>query len=136
MALKLILYLACLVCIGISSAGNDSKSAAQNVSHTLIIYDKEEEKVVLINQGSDAGGGATREDFGEKLDKEGRVKDRNEYNVSTCTLHAMNLCLASPTELTMGSGGLKKGLLYNYFTQPTTLLSVSTIRNGNPYRIW
>ena len=90
------------------SAGNDSKGAAQNVSHTLMMYDKGGRKVLLSNQGSDAGGGATREDFGNKLEIEGRVKDRYEYNVATCSLHALNLCLSSPTELTMGSGGLKK----------------------------
>ena len=43
-----------------------------------------------------------------KLALKGRVKDIGELVSTTCTLHAMNLALASPTALTMGDGGLHK----------------------------
>ena len=43
-----------------------------------------------------------------KLVEENRVRDVDEYNISTCTLHAINLNLSSTTELAMGCGGLKE----------------------------
>lgn len=50
--------------IGISSTGNDSISAADNIHHSLQMYDAEDKLVGLASQGTDAGGGGTREDLG------------------------------------------------------------------------
>ena len=72
------------------------------------MYDTQTNFVVLDNQGTDAGGGGTREDLGKRLNEENRVRDVSEYNISTCTLHGLNVCLSSATELTMGTGGMKK----------------------------
>ena len=41
-----------VTCAGISSAGGDSKSAAENIDYSLEVYDSEDEKVTLSNQGS------------------------------------------------------------------------------------
>ena len=97
-----------ITCIGISSTGNDSVSAAQNIDHSLQLYDTPTNRVTLDNQCTDAGGGGTREDLGRRLATTNRVRNTNEYNISTCSLHALNLTLSSATELTMGPGGLKK----------------------------
>ena len=97
-----------LTCIGISSTGNDSRSAAENINHCLLMYDTENDKIFLVSQGTDAGGGATREDLGRKLEEVGRRQVGGKYNVSTCTLHALNVALSNATESTMGGGGLKK----------------------------
>ena len=97
-----------ITCIGISSTGNDSISAAQNIDYSLELYDTPSNRVTLDNQGTDAGGGGTREDLGNKLATTNRIRDVNEYNISTCALHALNVTLSSATELTMGTGGLKK----------------------------
>ena len=97
-----------VTCIGIGGSGNDSRSAAESIDHSLEIFDTISHRNKFDSQGTDAGGGGTREELGRKLDGVGRVRDTIEYNISTCTLHAMNLNLSSTTELTMGSGGLKK----------------------------
>ena len=60
-----------LTCIGISSTGNDSRSAAENINHCLLMYDTENDKIFLVSQGTDVGGGATREDLGRKLEEVG-----------------------------------------------------------------
>ena len=69
------------------------------------MYDTPTNFVVLDNQGTDAGGGGTREDLGKRLNKENRVRDVSEYNISTCKLHGLNVCLSSATEIAMGTGG-------------------------------
>ena len=97
-----------VTCIGISSAVGDSKSAAKNISHALKIYDSEDKKVTISNQGTDAGRGGTGSELANQMDKQGRVRNMNEYNWTTCALHALNLTLSSPTELTLGPGGLGK----------------------------
>ena len=97
-----------ITCIGISSTGNDSVSAAQNIDHSLQLYDTPTNRVTLDNQCTNVGGGGTREDLGRRLATTNRVRNTNEYNISTCSLHALNLTLSSATELTMGPGGLKK----------------------------
>ena len=120
-----------VTCIGISSTGNDSKSAAQNIHHSLQLYDSENKPCLLDNQGTDADGGGTREDLGRKLSEEGRVRDDKEYNITTCTLHALNLCLSSAVELTMGQGGLKKGPPSRPSIQLISSPSNSVPRNGD-----
>ena len=97
-----------VTCIGISSTGNDSRGAAENTDHSLQLYNFPDHKNQFDSQGTDAGGGGTREDWGRKLEEVGRVRDSMEYVISTCTMHAINVNLSSTTELTMGSGGLKK----------------------------
>ena len=119
-----------VTCIGISSTGNDSKSAAENIHHTLQLYDSKDQICLLDNQGTDAGGGGTREDLGGKLAEEGRVRDAKEYNIITCTLHALNLCLSSAVELTMGQGSLKKGPPSSASIQLIISLSNTAPRNG------
>ena len=56
-----------MTCIGIDSAGNDSKSAAENISYTLQKYDSEEKKIVLSNQGTDTGGGGTGKELANQI---------------------------------------------------------------------
>ena len=94
--------------IGIQSAGNSSVDGAKGIDSSLNLYDFEEERVQLVSGGTDAGGGATREDLGLKLNERQRVENIGEYIASTCSLHGMNLTLASPTSLTMGDGGFHK----------------------------
>ena len=72
------------------------------------MYDIEDKLVSFACQGTDAGGGGTREDLGRKLTEKGRVQNVSEYNVTTCTLHALNLILSSSVLLTLGTGGLKE----------------------------
>ena len=48
-----------VTCAGISSAGGYSKSAAENIDYSLEVYDMEDEKVTLSNQGTYSGGGGT-----------------------------------------------------------------------------
>ena len=95
-----------IMCIGISSAGNDSKSAAENISYILEGYDSENKKIIILNQGSDTGGGGTGKELTNEMEKTGRVRDIMEYNWTTCALYALNLTLSSPTKLTMGPGDL------------------------------
>lgn len=64
--------------------------------------------VTLDNQGADTGGRGTREDLVKKPEDENRGRDADEYNISTYTIHTMNLNLSSTKEITMGRGGLKK----------------------------
>ena len=52
--------------------------------------------MTLQGQGTDAGGGATRKDLKRKLADKERVND-DEYNDTTCALHALNMTLESPT---------------------------------------
>ena len=94
--------------IGISLTGNDSISAAESIHHSLQMYDAEDKLVSFACQGTDAGGGGTREDLGQKLTEKGRVQNVSKYNVTTCTLHALNLILSSSVLLTLGAGGLKE----------------------------
>ena len=44
-----------VTCIGISSTGNDSMSAAENIHHSLKMYDVEDKPVSFACQGTDAG---------------------------------------------------------------------------------
>ena len=97
-----------VTCIGIGGSGNDSRSAAESIGHSLEIFHTISHRNKFDSQGTDAGGGRTGEDLEIKLDGVGRVRDTIEYNISTCTLHAMHLNLSSTTELTMGSEGLEK----------------------------
>ena len=82
--------------------------AADAVDHSLRIYDFDDERVLLLNHGTDAGGGGTRRDLFLKLSNVNRVMNLLEYIYTTCALHALNLCLSSPTTLIMGDGGLLK----------------------------
>ena len=59
-----------VTCIGISSTGNDSVSAAKNISHCLELYDTLTYRIMFDNQGTYADGGVTQEDLGKKLGKE------------------------------------------------------------------
>ena len=59
-------------------------------------------------QGSDAGGGGVGRSLGNNLEAVDRVRNPDEYDISTCTLHTMNLTLKSPVLLTMGDSGLTK----------------------------
>ena len=94
--------------IGIQSAGNTSEDGALGIDEALKIFDRLDGLLEVNSTGTDAGGGATREHLGKKLELRGRIKKLCEYIATTCTLHAMNLTLQSPTELTMGEGGLQK----------------------------
>ena len=95
-------------CIRISSTGNGSISAAQNISYLFQMYYTPTKFFFLDNQGTDAGGGVTQAYLGKRLDEENRVRDFSEYNISTCTLRGINMKFSSATELSMGTGGLKK----------------------------
>ena len=92
--------------IRIQSAINTSSNAAGEVDHAPCLFDTDDHRFVLSNDGTDAGGGWTRMDFGLKLSEIGRVRNIEEYLASTCILHGINLTLASPTLLTMGEGAL------------------------------
>ena len=94
--------------IGIEGAGNTTQSGAEGIDHSLTLYDTPNHRVQVHGQGTDAGGGATREHLQEKLNEKGRVFNMLNYVQTTCTLHALNLTLSSPALLTMGEGGLKK----------------------------
>jgi len=91
--------------IGIEGAGNTTKSGADGIDHSLTLFDSPTNRFLLYGQGTDAGGGATRDDLKEKLHEKKRVYKMLDYIVSTCALHALNLTLSSPTILTMGEGG-------------------------------
>ena len=119
-----------VTCIGIGGSGNDSRSATESIDHSLANFDTISYRNKFDSQGTDAGGGGTREDLGRKLDGVGRVRDTIEYNISTCTLHAINLNLSTTTELTMGSGGLKNEQPSSASTPRTTYLYRTGERNG------
>ena len=51
-----------VTCIRISSTGNNSRSAAENIHHSLQLYDTEDNHCALDSQGTDAGGGGTRQE--------------------------------------------------------------------------
>ena len=93
---------------GIESAGNSSIDAAEAIDHALKQYDCLGCRILLANHGTDAGGGGTRKDLADKLQDLDRVLNYIEYIYSTCSLRGLNLCLSSPTTLTMGDGGLLK----------------------------
>ena len=97
-----------VLCLGIQGAGNSSMDAAEAVDHALLIYDFDDQRVLLANHGTDAGGGGTRRDLLLKLCEVKRVMNVLEYIYTTCALHGLNLCLSSPITLTMGGGGLLK----------------------------
>ena len=79
--------------------------------HRAMMHDKEGRKVLFYNQGSYMDGGGTSKGFANKLEVEGGVKDRNQYDVMAYSLHALNLCLSSSPELTMGPGDPKRTTL-------------------------
>jgi len=97
-----------VLCLGIQGAGNSSMDAAEAVDHASQIYDFDDQRVLLSYHGIDAGGGGTQRDLFLKLRIINRVINLLEYIYTTCTLHGLNLCLSSPTTLTMGDGGLLK----------------------------
>ena len=97
-----------VLCLGIQGAGNSSMDAADAIDHALKFYDFDDKRVLLSNHGTDAGGGGTRRDLFLKLSNVNRVMNLLEYIYTTCALHGLNLCLSSPTTLTMGDGGLLK----------------------------
>ena len=94
--------------IGIQSAGNSSEDGALGIHEALKLFDYPDKPLKVSATGTDAGGGATREHLGTKLALKGKVKNIAELVSTTCSLHAMNLTLQSPTALTMGEGGLHK----------------------------
>ena len=94
--------------IGIQSAGNTSEDGALGIDEALKIFNRLDGLLEVYSTSTDAGGGATREHLGKKLELRGGIKKLCEYIATMCTLHAMNLTLQSPTELTMGEGGLQK----------------------------
>ena len=71
--------------IVIQSAGNTSADEAAGVDYALKPFDgnKNKDKQQVDVGGSDAGGGATGEDFGLKLHIRGRVMSISDYIVST-----------------------------------------------------
>ena len=50
-------------CIGIQGAGNSRVDTATAIDHALKIYDCTDARVKFTGQGTDAGGGGTREDL-------------------------------------------------------------------------
>ena len=67
--------------------------AADAVDHALQIYDFDDQRVLLSNHGTDAGGGGTRRDLFLKLCDVNRVMNLLEYMYTACALHTLNLCL-------------------------------------------
>ena len=66
-------------------------------------------RVKFTGQGTDAGGGGKRGDLVQQLTIiVDRIKNLPEYIWTTCVLHGLNLCLSSPTTMTMDDGGLLK----------------------------
>ena len=57
--------------IGIEGAGNTTQSGAEGNDHSLTLYDTPNHRVQVHGQGTDAGGGATREHLQEKLNEKG-----------------------------------------------------------------
>ena len=96
------------MCIGIESAGNDSEDAAKGIDHSLMKFDRPRKRVKVSTQGTDAGGGGVGLSLGTNLEAVDRVSNPDEYTITTCTLHAMNLTLKSPVLLVIGDGGLQK----------------------------
>ena len=97
-----------VICIGIQSVGNFSGDTAQGVDHVLQPYDHDDTPVQFSCQDTEASGDGTRNDMANKLEARGMVKDYSEYVYTTCSLHAMNITLSSPTNLSVGNGGLLK----------------------------
>ena len=97
-----------VICIGIESAGNHSEDAAKGIDHSLMKFDSPQKRVKVSMQGSDSGGGGVGQSLGTNLKDVDRVRNPDEYDITTCTLHAMNLTLKSPVLLAMGDGGLTK----------------------------
>ena len=96
------------ICIGIESAGNDSVDAAKGIDHSLLKFDSPQKRVKVSTQGTDAGGGGVGQSLGTNLTDVDRVKNPEEYDIATCTLHAMSLTLQSPVILVLGDGGITK----------------------------
>ena len=91
-----------VTCIGIQSAGNFSTNVAQGVDHALITYDSDDNITMLYGQGINVGGGGTRKDLVNKVNRCARENNYDEYMYTTCSLHGLNLTLSSPTNLIMG----------------------------------
>ena len=68
--------------------------AAEAVDHALLIYDFDDQRVLLANHGTDTGGGGTQTDLFLKLCEVNRVMTLLEYIYPTCALHGLNLCLS------------------------------------------
>ena len=71
-------------------------------------YDFDDQRVLLSNHGTDVGGGGIRRELFLKICDVNRVMNLLEYIYTTCALHALNICISSPTTLTMGDGRLLK----------------------------
>ena len=94
--------------IGIGGSGNDSRSAAQIIDHSLEIFDTISNRNKFDSQRTYSSEGWTCEESGRKLDGVWRVRDAIEDSISRYTLHSVNLIFSSTTGLTMESRGLKK----------------------------
>ena len=47
------------LCLGIKGAKNSSMVATEAVDHALLIYDFDDQRVLLVYHGTDVGGGGT-----------------------------------------------------------------------------
>ena len=96
-----------LVSIGIDGAGNSSQEAAAGIDFSLLPFNHNDFRVVLIGQCTDAGGGGTGSSLYTDLCLRERVITVSEYKIGTCTLHALNLTSSTPIETLLGKSGLK-----------------------------
>ena len=74
--------------VGVQSAGNTSIDAAEGIDHALQVYDCSDDRILLSNHGTDAGGGGTREDLLRKLHSVNRVK--HFWNTYLLLVHFMD----------------------------------------------
>ena len=87
--------------LDIDASEGDSSSCGEAIHHSLrkLIY-----VIKLLGQTTDSGGGGVLENLADAL--KARQLCQDNYQVASCTLHAIQLTLSNPVKVSFGEGGL------------------------------
>eukprot|EP00978_Attheya_sp_CCMP212_P019092 scaffold53061_cov27-Attheya_sp.AAC.1 len=90
--------------------GGTSADCAKAIRHSLFkFFGENNARGALWGQCTDSGGGGTGKSFFKCMKDEGLTVEADQYMISFCTLHCLQLTLGVPVKTILGDGGLLQG---------------------------
>jgi len=89
--------------------GTDKDCASATVNSMNKVKDHDKDDTHLLNGNTtDSGGGGTLENLADESNEIEHVREKDDYLVANCTLHALQLQLSNAVKETFGEGALDK----------------------------
>eukprot|EP00978_Attheya_sp_CCMP212_P040254 scaffold217766_cov49-Attheya_sp.AAC.2 len=117
--------------------GGISADCAKAIRHSLFeFFGDNNARGALWGQCIDSGGGGTGKSFFKCMKVEGLTVEVDQYMISFCTLHCLQLTLGVPVKTILGDGGLLQGKALFNNTAMQLLHGVYNLQDNHEKAEW